>query len=126
VTAVRGDLFDVPVGYMPPAFDVIVANPPYVPLPEMDGLDAEVRDYEPREAVFSGEDGFEVTGRIIAGAQGCLRRGGWLVIEVDERAADRAAGALSSEGWREVEVFSDLNGRPRVVRAVHEDSDRGG
>ena len=62
--------------------DMVVSNPPYVPLAKRDGLQREVRDFEPHVALFGGETGFDLYDRIAADAPRVLRPGGWLVLEL--------------------------------------------
>lgn len=95
--------------------DLIVSNPPYVPLSQRDGLQKEVRDWEPHVALFAGENGFEVYGRIMAAAPRVLRPGGWLVMELGFGATDYVAGLLA--GWNELLIEPDLAGIPRVIVA---------
>jgi release factor glutamine methyltransferase len=80
-------------------------------------LPAEVRDFEPAGALFAGPEGLDLIRRIVAGAPGHLAEGGWLALEVDESHAERVEEMLAGDGWAEVEVFQDMAGRPRVVRA---------
>ncbi len=61
--------------------DVIVSNPPYVPSVSKRGLTPEVRDYEPRVALFGGEDGLDGLRSVLEGAAAKLAPGGWLVME---------------------------------------------
>lgn len=97
-------------------FDVIVSNPPYVASGERESLPAEVRDWEPPEALFSGPSGREAIERIVAGAPDHLRAGGLLALEVAVEAADSTARALEAQGgWRETTVARDLAGRTRFV-----------
>ena len=97
------------------SMSLIVANPPYVPLAQRDGLQREVRDFEPRAALFAGPTGFEIYQRIVADAPRVLRPGGWLVMELGFGCEPQVRGLL--EGWREVEVTPDLAGIPRVIAA---------
>ena len=64
------------------SMDLIVSNPPYVPLAQWQGLQREVRDWEPRVALFAGETGFEIYDRIAADAPRVLGPGGWIVMEL--------------------------------------------
>ncbi len=59
--------------------DLIVSNPPYVPLGDKEGLQREVRDWEPHEALFAGPTGVELYQRIDEGRRrnGLLRPCGW-------------------------------------------------
>jgi release factor glutamine methyltransferase len=97
------------------SMDLIVANPPYVPMSQQAGLQREVRDWEPGVALFGGESGFEIYEKIVADAPRVLRPDGWLVMELGFGSRDRVAGLLSS--WKEVEIAPDLAGIPRVIAA---------
>jgi len=97
------------------AMDLIVCNPPYVPIAQRQGLQREVRDWEPYVALFAGETGFEIYGRIVADAPRVLGPGGWLVMELGFGSRDYVAGLLS--GWRDVRIEPDLAGIPRVIAA---------
>src|SRR5262249_28264857 len=57
----------------PGTMSLIVSNPPYVPSGDLDGLQREVRDWEPHLALFAGASGLEVYERIIADAPRVLR-----------------------------------------------------
>jgi release factor glutamine methyltransferase len=95
--------------------DLIVSNPPYVPLGTKEGLQREVRDWEPHVALFAGENGTELYERIAADATRVLRPGGWLIMELGFGSVDRVSAMLA--GWKEVRVEPDLAGIPRVIAA---------
>ena len=97
------------------AMDLIVSNPPYVPIAQREGLQREVRDWEPSVALFAGETGFEIYNRIVADAPRVLRPGGWLVMELGFGTRDYVANLLS--GWQHVRIQPDLAGIPRVIAA---------
>jgi len=97
-------------------FDVIVSNPPYVKDHEVSEMEPEVRDWEPRGALFSGIDGMRETARIIDGAARHLKTDGWLILEVGTQVAE-VRERLASRGWRDVRSVPDLAGRDRVVAA---------
>src|SRR5208283_5019743 len=97
------------------SMSLIVSNPPYVPLAQRDGLQREVRDFEPHTALFAGPTGFEIYRRIVADAPRVLRPGGWLVMELGFGCEASVRKML--EGWREIEVTPDLAGIPRVIAA---------
>ena len=97
------------------SIDLIVSNPPYVPLKHREGLQREVRDWEPHIALFAGETGYEMYDRIVADAPRVLIPGGWLVMELGFGCADHVAGLLSS--WRDSRIEPDLAGIPRVIAA---------
>jgi release factor glutamine methyltransferase len=95
--------------------DLIVSNPPYVPLGERAGMQREVRDWEPEVALFGGATGFEIYERIVEDARRVLRPGGHLVMELGFGSHERVREML--RGWNEVRVEPDLAGIPRVVVA---------
>jgi release factor glutamine methyltransferase len=94
--------------------DMIVSNPPYVPLADRAGLQREVRDYEPEVALFAGPTGFEIYEKLVADAARVLRPGGWLVLELGYTSKDRVTAMLGA-GWRDLRVVPDLAGIPRVL-----------
>ena len=91
--------------------DLVVSNPPYVPLAERSGLPAEVLA-DPPEAVF-GEP--EIYRRLFEQAAG--RGAGGAAVEIHEDAAAEVSGLASAAGFVDVEVHPDLAGRDRVVGA---------
>jgi release factor glutamine methyltransferase len=95
--------------------DLIVCNPPYVPIAQRQGLQREVRDWEPHVALFAGETGFEIYDRIVADAPRVLRPGGWLIMELGFGSRDYVANLLG--GWHDVRIDPDLAGIPRVIAA---------
>jgi release factor glutamine methyltransferase len=98
------------------SMDLIVSNPPYVPLGDKAGLQREVRDWEPHVALFGGDTGLELYARIVGDAERVLRPGGWLVMELGFSTSGRVA-AMFSGGWAGVEIAPDLAGIPRVIAA---------
>jgi release factor glutamine methyltransferase len=106
-----GDLRDgLPAG----PWELVVSNPPYVLPDEIDGLEPEVREWEPREALV----GVGATEAVAEGAFGVLRDGGALVLEVAEGDAARVEALLRRLGYRDVLVTRDLAGRDRVVEGT--------
>jgi release factor glutamine methyltransferase len=98
-----------------PLFDAIVTNPPYVP--DVDGamLQAEVRDFEPRVALFGGTDGLDLYRRLIPAAHSALRPGGLLAMEFGFGQQEPLSDLLA--GWRDVRFIEDYAGIPRIVLA---------
>jgi release factor glutamine methyltransferase len=96
--------------------DLIVSNPPYVPLGDQAGLQREVRDWEPHQALFAGPTGLELYERIVRDAERVLRPGGWLVMELGFNTSGRVAAMFSSR-WQDLETAPDLAGIPRVIAA---------
>jgi len=96
-------------------FDFVVSNPPYVGSSAPEKVQREVREFEPKVAVFAGESGLEVYRQLIPQARQRLEPGGWLVMEIGF-SMEAAVRALL-DGWQEVRVTHDLQGIPRVVAA---------
>src|SRR5690606_25316946 len=113
----RGDLFD-PLEESE-RFDVIVSNPPYIPSAEIERLDPDVRDHEPRLALDGGADGLDLHRRIAAGAVAHLEPGGALLVEVGDHQAEAAQAVHRATGaYVETRSVADLGGMPRVVSSV--------
>lgn len=98
-------------------FDVIVANPPYVRLGDRNGLQPEVRE-EPEVALYSGSEGLDAIGRLIAEAPPCLREGGHLIFEFglgQEMAVERLID--DARALRLLDIRRDLQGIARTAIA---------
>lgn len=95
------------------SFDFVVSNPPYVALSEADKVQDVVKKYEPKVAVFAGEDGLDIIRRLIPQAREALRSGGYLVMEIGYSMSEAVMGIM--EGFEEVHAVPDLAGIPRVV-----------
>jgi release factor glutamine methyltransferase len=98
------------------SMDLIVSNPPYIPTTEEPGLPREVREHEPRLALYAGPAGLDAYQRLAAEAARVLGPGGWLIMELGYRQADAVRAMLDAE-WCAVEVIADLAGLPRVLAA---------
>ena len=96
-------------------FDFVVSNPPYVGSSAPEKVQREVREFEPRVAVFAGESGLEVYRQLIPQARERLKPGGWLVMEIGFSMEAAVRDLLA--GWQEVRITHDLQGIPRVVAA---------
>jgi release factor glutamine methyltransferase len=112
VTVIVCDLLDAIRGQ---TFDLIVSNPPYVPATQREGLQREVRDWEPEVALFAGASGFEIYDRIAADAARVLRPGGWLILELGFGSLGHVRNLFRR--WDGVAEEPDLAGIPRVLAA---------
>lgn len=92
----------------------VVSNPPYVPSGELAGLPAEVRDFEPHEALDGGQDGLDCIRALVQDGPGLLAPGGFLALEVGDGQAQTVA-ALMRDRLENVEVHRDYAGRERIV-----------
>ena len=97
------------------AFDLILSNPPYIAADEMPGLAAEVRDWEPHQALTPGGDGLDAYRAITRGAGGRLMPGGRLLVEIGPTQGAAVAALFRDAGLETVQVLPDLDGRDRVV-----------
>ena len=100
-----------------PDFDFVVSNPPYVGFGEADKVQKSVRDFEPRMAVFAGEQGLNVIAPLVQQAHEALKRGGWLAVEIGYSMRDAVLNLLNPTMWDDIRVVPDLQGIPRVVVA---------
>lgn len=116
VTFLAGDLFaPVPVGAR---FAVIAANPPYIAPDEIETLEPEVRDFEPRIALGVHADALVFYRRIANDASAYLVPGGRVVVEVGQGQADAVSDLFRRAGFTNVSAFPDLSGILRVVVAA--------
>jgi len=113
----RGDLLGAfsegPHG--PP--DVIVANPPYLPSADLAGLEPEVADHDPHDALAGGADGHEVVDVLLAESVAALVPGGAVVLEIDARRAGDALDVARRVGLVGATIRDDLAGAARFVLA---------
>jgi release factor glutamine methyltransferase len=110
----EGDLLEPVEGEQ---FDMVVSNPPYVPESDRNTLDDEVRDYEPAQALFAGEDGLQIYRRLIPAAFGALVPRGYVLLEIGYGQQESIHALLESVGFSGIEFTADLQGIPRVVVA---------
>ncbi len=112
----RGSLFEIVDSGE--TFDVIVSNPPYVATGERASLQPEIRDWEPSEALFAGDDGLDVIQPLIAEAPEHLTDGGLLALEVGLGQAERVTRQIDDSGqFERARVRRDLGGLPRIIMA---------
>ena len=97
--------------------DFVVSNPPYVGFSEADKVQKSVFEFEPKMAVFAGENGLDVIRPLIAQAHGALKPGGWLALEIGYSMRDAVTTLLRPTMWDDICVVPDLQGIPRVITA---------
>jgi release factor glutamine methyltransferase len=108
----QGDLFDA---LAKRRFDLITANPPYIPSSVYGTLDPTVRDFEPKLALDGGEDGLDVTRRIVKDAPDWLEPDGILAVEIGYDQGAAVADLFAARGFADVACNRDYGGRDRVV-----------
>ncbi len=99
------------------SFDLIVSNPPYISLREADSLPLEVREHEPRTALFAGVEGYELYGPLISQTAPYLKPTGLLVLELGYNTLPAVEPLLGDSGWTNIRITKDLAGIPRVISA---------
>ncbi|MYW67616.1 peptide chain release factor N(5)-glutamine methyltransferase [Streptomyces sp. SID8379] len=98
--------------------DLVVSNPPYIPLTEWEYVAPEARDHDPDLALFSGEDGLDLIRGIERTAHRLLRPGGVVVIEHADTQGGQVPWIFTEErGWADAADHPDLNNRPRFATA---------
>jgi release factor glutamine methyltransferase len=108
--------------------DVVVCNPPYIPLEAWESVAAEARDHDPHLALFSGADGLDAIRALELRAAALLRPGGVVGVEHADVQGDSAPAVFAATGrWTDVRDHADLAGRPRYLtaRALGADGVRG-
>lgn len=99
--------------------DALLSNPPYIPESDAETLAPEVRDYEPRSALFgSGDDGLDFYRELAALSGVKFRRQIPIFLEVGDRQAAAVSGILAENKWVGIQCQKDMNGVDRVVSAI--------
>lgn len=99
-------------------FDIIVSNPPYIATKVIEGLEPEVKDYEPRIALDGEEDGLAFYRRIAEKAGEYLYSSGYLILEIGYDQGEAVKNLLEEkECYHDIQVIKDYSGNDRVVSA---------
>lgn len=96
-------------------FDLIVSNPPYIPSQEMESLQEEVRDYDPRAALDGGADGLDFYHLLGSESAHFLTDRGKLMLEFGDGQESVLPSLFSSTGWQVESVERDYTQRPRIL-----------
>lgn len=96
--------------------DTIVSNPPYVSEKEWETLSPEIIDFEPKKAFVAGTSGLACIVEIVHQVPVYLKPGGYLILEFGAGQQDDALNLFGQE-WMDVQIYNDLYGIPRVVKA---------
>jgi release factor glutamine methyltransferase len=99
-------------------FDLVVSNPPYIPSAEIETLEPEVRDYDPRGALDGGADGLDFYRRLAREARGWLKPSGKIMLEFGEGQADSIRGIFETENWIVEAIREDYTHRQRILIAT--------
>lgn len=115
ITFCTGDLFGP---LHDPRFDLITANPPYIPDQDFAGLEPEITKYEPIRALKAGPDGLAFSTRILKDAPALLKPGGVLIMEIGkDQAGTLKDEALKTGSFKKVDAVKDYSGIERYIVA---------
>jgi len=103
---IQADLF---TGINPEEYDLIIANPPYIPHDEINGLPDSVKNYEPHLALDGGADGLDFYRAIIKKPVNTL------ILEIGYNQAEDVKNILEEHNFRDIQVINDLAGHNRVI-----------
>ena len=110
--------FTQPLPFKPASFDLVVSNPPYISEEEYAGLDAGVRDFEPRSALVPGPEGMEHPCAVEEVARRLLRPGGLFLMEHGWLQGEACRALCHTDFWNDIHTGCDLAGKDRFLFAV--------
>lgn len=114
IAFVRSDCF-ASVEQPETLFDLIVSNPPYVAESALEGLQREVRDFEPRVALEAGPDGLSIIRRLLTESEHFVKPGGHLLFEIGFDQHESVEQLIERDVWKLIDIHQDLQGIPRTV-----------
>lgn len=112
---------DWTAGLADASFDLVVSNPPYIPTADIETLQPEVRNHEPRLALDGGRDGLDAYRRLSPEILRVLRPGGMFAVEVGIDQAEDVKALFQAAGAEALAVHNDLAVHPRVVTGLKKD-----
>jgi release factor glutamine methyltransferase len=99
-------------------FDLVLSNPPYLAIGEAAHLPPTVRDFDPRRALFAGDDGLTAIRQLLASLPAFLQPGGLLIFEIGFGQSEAVRSEiLARPVWRFERIEPDLEGIPRICLA---------
>lgn len=113
VKLLYGDLFSQ-IG-QEEKFHIIASNPPYIPKKEIEKLQTEVKDFEPKEALDGGEDGLDYYRKIIPQSKNYLKSQGLLIFEIGYDQGKVVEKLMLDAGFKNINILQDLQGLDRVI-----------
>lgn len=96
-------------------YDMIVSNPPYIATSEIDWLERDVKDHDPRLALDGGDDGYKHYRQIAKAAYGLLKQGGYILLEGGINQAEEIRKIFENENFEHKETCMDLAGIKRCI-----------
>lgn len=110
---VLNDDFNTLTENMPNSYDVIVSNPPYIETEEIQKLDSNVKDFEPKLALDGGNDGLIFYKKIADTVN--LSDGGYLAFEIGYNQGKAVFDIMTNHGYNDIKIIKDIENRDRVV-----------
>ncbi|MFC1781300.1 peptide chain release factor N(5)-glutamine methyltransferase [Planctomycetota bacterium] len=119
ITLLAGDLFEPIIPQLDvEKFDLVVSNPPYVSTAEYEKLDKNVKDYEPKLALFAGQDGLDIYRRIIEKADVFLKPQAALMLEIGYAQGPAVRELLEkTQSYNDITIEKDFHDNDRIVTA---------
>ena len=111
ITFLKSDLF----GSDCPKIDFIISNPPYIGEIEIESLEPEVLDFEPKVALFGGPQGFEIYERIAKEMKATLKPGGRAWLEIGYKQGAKLVEIFQNAGWKNTRFEKDWSGHDRFL-----------
>ncbi|PKL51870.1 MAG: peptide chain release factor N(5)-glutamine methyltransferase [Nitrospira bacterium HGW-Nitrospira-1] len=115
VMFLKGSLFGPAKEHI--AFDLITANPPYIPTPDIAGLQREIKDWEPVEALNGGKDGLDFYRKILSKGRGYLKEHGCILLELGFGQSEDVREIARGSGFKNISVKKDFAGIDRILEA---------
>lgn len=114
----QGDMADA-FAELDGTVDIVVSNPPYIPLDAWESVEAEVRDHDPSLALWSGDDGLDAMRIVESTAHRLLKPGGFIAAEHADAQGESAPAVFATTGrWAQIRDNADYADRPRFVTAT--------
>ncbi len=113
------DFLDLQQQDLLPVVDVVVSNPPYIPIEEKPSLSKNVSEHEPAIALFVEDDPLLFYKAIALFCKNHLKPGGYLFVEVHERFGKKVEDLFTECGLKNVELKKDMQGKDRMVKGTN-------
>ena len=115
ISLLHSNIFDKATG----TFDCIISNPPYISENEFKELPKEVRDHEPREAIFAKEDGLEFYNKILQNAEKYLKKNGRIFFEIGAYQKEELSKLTEQYNYKIIDIKKDYNDLDRVLILIN-------
>ncbi|KAF0123641.1 MAG: release factor glutamine methyltransferase [bacterium] len=117
ITFLKGSLFE-PVRERIGTFNLVISNPPYIPIEDFRDIQPEVRDFEPRISLNGGKEGLKFYRQIFSQIGRYLAKDGWVILELGKGQAEKVTRLIELTGeFNPTSIIKDFSGIERVVKA---------